>query len=162
MIREIEILNKLDRRHFKYNDSVAEMIRQVCELYLKSDAAHRQEIRESFTADFALFWFAKDMAVRAVRENEVDRVRKGLIAVLIEGARRDVRDTLFPIALLYNSASKIGADPHKLFNWAASISNEKMKSILDEFLSRPASLREINKFGFREAQTETGFDYASS
>jgi hypothetical protein len=162
MIRSIEILNKLKPRNFRFTPEVREVVRELCETYVGTVPEERVKLREALASDFVLFWFAHDMAVLAVRENSTERIRHGLVAVVIEDARRDQRDTLFPIAVLYYSASKIGADPNQLFTWAASIASPRMQALLKEFMNRPASKQDIAKFGFKEVQTEAGFDYADS
>lgn len=162
MIEEIGVLNALKPQSHQYDDRIAATVEQLCNTYMNADAQLRKKIRESLTADFALFWFAHDMALRAVRENRAEYLRMGLLALVIEDARRDSRDTLFPLALLYHSASKLGTDVTQLFLWAASMATARMEHVLVEFLDRPAPLREISNFGFKEVQTGSGFDYAST
>jgi hypothetical protein len=161
-MEEIKILNNLSPRAFQSTPDVRDTVARLCRIYLDSNPQQREQLRKSLTSEFVLFWFAHDMAVRAVRENNASYIRDGLVAVVIEDARRDERDTLFPIALLHHSASKIGADANELFEWAASIASPRMELLLKGYAARPASLRDIAKFGFTEAQTPSGFDYVSS
>jgi len=162
MINAIESLNQLNRRNFRYTAEVRQAVEELCRDYVHAESDERSRLREALAADFVLFWFAHDMAVQAVRENSTDRIYEGLAAVVIEDARKDERDTLFPIAVLYHSARKIGADPNRLFSWAASIASARMEAVLKEFMTRPASKQDIAKFGLKEVQTEAGFDYAGS
>jgi hypothetical protein len=161
-MEETEILNQLSPRNFQYTPEIRHTVARLCRIYLDSNVEQRELLRKSLTSEFVLFWFAHDMAVRAVRENNASYIRDGLVAVVIENARRDAKDTLFPIALLHHSASKIGADANEIFEWAASIASPRMELLLKDYATRPASLRDIAKFGFTEAQTPSGFDYVSS
>jgi hypothetical protein len=160
-MEEIRILNNLSPRNFQYTPEIRDTVAQLCRIYLDSVSQQREQLRKSLTSEFVLFWFAHDMAVRAVRDNNASYIRDGLVAVVMEDARRDERDSLFPIALLHHSASKIGADANEIFEWAASIGSPRMELLLKEYATRPASLRDIAKFGFAEAQTPSGFDYVS-
>ena len=60
------------------------------------------------------------MAVLAVRRQSPALIQQGLVAIVIEGASQDFRDSIVALAKLHHSAVKMGIDPQGAFEKAAS------------------------------------------
>lgn len=106
---------------------------------------------------FGLLDFARKMAVLGVRENRVDLIYSGLLAVAIENAGLDPRDTLMALCVLYNSAKKLVPDAAALLAEASLLAAPDMAKTLRGFPKYPSS--DLRKMGHREVQTSDGFDY---
>jgi len=106
-----------------------------------------------------LGWYARKLAGRAVRESSRADLWNGLLAVAILASGEDFRDSMAPLALLYNSALRLREDPKVLFEAASKISTQQAGNLLEEFLRRPADLKSIQAFGFTEGVGPLGFDY---
>jgi|SRR5215467_2452347 len=104
-------------------------------------------------------WYARKLAGRSVRESSREDLWKGLLALAISALGVDTRDSLAPLALLHNSALRLGEDPNSLFEAAARISTQPGRSLLEGFLRRPEGLKSIGTFGFTEGTGPLGFDY---
>lgn len=107
----------------------------------------------------ALFWFAKRMAILAIRELSEERIYQGLVALVIENLAFDSRDSLTPLALLHHSSEKLGADSPGIFSRAAALARSEVAEFLKNFLNRPPPLRSIQTFGYREGASNVGFTY---
>jgi hypothetical protein len=107
-----------------------------------------------------LGWYARKMAGRAVRESSRTDLWNGLVAALIF-AGVDFRDEMPALALLSNSAVRLGENPGHLLETVAKISPaaQSGRKLFEMFLKRPDELKSIHTFGFSEGQGPHGFDY---
>ncbi|MCX6345998.1 MAG: hypothetical protein NT018_13160 [Armatimonadetes bacterium] len=103
-----------------------------------------------------LMIYARRMAALAVRANNPELVSRGLIALVIEDARFDYRDTLVALTLLHHSARKLKAEPGELFTNAAETASPKTAELILRFARSPSGLWWM---GHREVITSSGFDY---
>lgn len=99
------------------------------ELYYTATPEECQKIRESIAInrefeDFLLS-YAQDIANRIHTVDDVVLLKRGLVALSLENAGRDSRDTLITLADLYVSAESVGIDPKPLFIETAEISSKE-------------------------------------
>lgn len=138
-------------------------INKLTQDYLEATDDKRQSIRNSFNEDTAwnLLLYSKTLAVEAVRQNNYDLVKKGLILQSIENARTDWRDNIVRLSLLYNSGKKLNENPNTLFEEIANISGNKIKDIFLNFIKRKEEDKSISVMGYKEIN-EPDFDYVNT
>jgi hypothetical protein len=149
-----------------YHDLPSELdekIREFVHVYLQASPAERKLIlsRVNETHSFKFIIFAERAAALGVREQSRQRLLEGLVALLIEGFKFDMRDTLKRFAPLYHSATKIGVDPADLFNEAASYADNEVARTMTEFPSRKPEDRGLSAFLYKEVNAPDGFRYES-
>jgi hypothetical protein len=95
-----------------------------------------------------------------VRESSRTDLWNGLVAKLI-AAGVDFRDELPVMALLYNSAARLGENPGSLLEEVVKTfpAAESGRKLFEMFLKRPDELKSIHSFGYSEGQGPHGFDY---
>jgi hypothetical protein len=130
---------------------------------LFSQASHteREAMLSRIDADTAgaLMAFSWRMAVWGARQNSRDLLLKGLIALVIDGGKYDIRDTISIMPLLYHSAIKINIDPQSLFDEAAAYYPNDVARILSKFPQRKPEDRNLQSFNYVEVATPEGIDY---
>ena len=128
--------------------------------YLAANANKRKFIRNSFNDDASwnLILQSRVLAVEAVRQQDYDLVKKGIILHSIENARYDLRDNIIRLSLLYNSGKKLKEDPDILFREIAKISDSKIKNVLLSFPKRTPENKSITAMGYKEIY-DPQFDY---
>jgi len=138
---------------------LCELCRRIAALEPAARAAARRSI--SMEEFYTLLTFARRMALFAVRERSVDRVRDGLNAIaLIELARIDYRDVPMAVALLRHAAQRIGADVRALLDGASAIAEPEIAGFLAEFARRRLNEQELCEFsGLREVTTRYGVGF---
>ena len=99
------------------------------ELYFTATPEECQKIRDSIGInrefeDFLLS-YAQEIANRIRSVDDVILLKRGLVALSLENAGRDDRDTLITLADLYVSAERVGIDPKPLFMGMAEISSKE-------------------------------------
>lgn len=141
------------------DSQLAELCRRIAALEPAARAATRRSI--SMREFYTLLTFARRMALFALRERSVDRVRDGLNAIaLIELARIDYRDVPTAVALLRHAAQRIGADVGVLFDEASAIAEPEIARFLAEFSQRRLDERELCDIsGQREVTTRYGVGF---
>ena len=126
-------------------------------------SAHDQNnielIADSVSGDtgHVLGLYAERMASLAVRENSIEHVKHGLIALLIYEKAHDSRDALLVLSLLHDAAVKVGNLPKAIFNEIDALFGES--SFLSDFLGRSAEDKSIDSMGYEESKNEEGFLY---
>src|SRR2546423_6837244 len=90
--------------------------------FMQANPGERKKIVSYMKEDYSswLFVFSNRMAALAVRKMSRSHILEGLVALVLEDYRYDVRDNIVCLAPLYHSAVKIGVDTVALFNEAAS------------------------------------------
>jgi hypothetical protein len=133
----------------------------VSSLGTYSDLEQRK-ILTALTPDvsWVVGWYARRVAGRAVRESSRTDLWNGLVASLIS-AGVDFRDETPALALLYNSAVRLGENPGLLFEIVVKTfpSAQSGRKLFEMFLKRPDELKSIDTFGYSEGQGPHGFDY---
>ena len=101
--------------------------------------------------------FAERMASLAVREKNIEQVKKSLFALVISSYKEDYREVLMILSLIYNAIVKIGAIPLEIFNEIASII--EMPEYIKKFPNRDEKDRIIEVMGYEESEDKDGFLY---
>lgn len=87
---------------------LASTIKAVCHVFAGAGPEERSAlislVQPSFS--FVFLWFAKAMAIQAVRQNSRQAIVDGVTARLVENCTFDGRDSTVPLALLCHSAEK--------------------------------------------------------
>lgn len=111
------------------------------------------------THGFVFLAYAERMASLAVRENSVGILSKGMAALGVASKLVYVKETLPILALMHNSACKLGVDPAELFSDLGLREGDELKMYVDSFLNRSAEDRSIQSMGYVEGEDEGGFRY---
>jgi hypothetical protein len=95
---------------------------------------------------WALTAFADRMAMLAVRERSVARLRIGLQAVAMAGDCRDadLRDAMTPVMLLEDATWRIGMNQEREFTDAARLAEPYTAKLLEGAARRPKWLRLVD------------------
>lgn len=101
--------------------------------------------------------YAERMASLAVRERNPDRLRQGLLGLLIYSRAEDSRDVLLVLSLLHDAAVRLGKDPKEIFDEVGSIAGGA--DLLRDFLARNEEDKSIDAMGYEETMSEDGFLY---
>jgi hypothetical protein len=117
-------------------------------------------VQPSFS--FIFLWFAKEMAIQPIRQNSQQTIIDGVTALLIEDCKFDRRDSTVPLALLYQSAEKLGLNTNLLFTGAVQMASVVGTEFVLEFLRRPSATKSIEAFGYAEGEDSGGFMYVPS
>jgi len=164
----IDIL-EAGNNHFNQIDEVSKStivdpidIYKLTDDYLNATGEEREAIIKSFDEESSwhLLLESKTLAVEAVKQNNYELVKKGLILHSIENSRNDWRDNLVRLSLLYNSGKKLNENPNILFEEIASISQKNMKELLLSFIQREEKDKSIDVMGYKEVSSPS-FDYIS-
>jgi hypothetical protein len=139
-------------------------VQLICDRYLQASTQGRESIRSLVTPEisFLFYTYAKAAAVQAVREQDEEKIFKGLVALSIENQVFDWRDSMMVLARLHHSAVKIGADASQLFHRAAAISSLRSGEGFLEFSARTKANLDLAKFGYKEGTDAQGnFSYVA-
>jgi len=109
-----------------------------------------------------LFNAARGMAVLAVRKNDTQQIRYGLLALMLEAGRYDSRETVSYLSLLDHSAKKVRANLGEFFESARARALAEMAAFTERFLAKPDAEKRIELFGYKEVDRPSGFDYKRS
>ena len=101
--------------------------------------------------------FAERMASLAVRQNSIEPVKDGLLALLIYSRTEDPRDVLLVLSLLHDAAIKTAGAAQAVFSDVSSIIGGA--DLLNDFLSRSDEDKSIDAMGYEESKNEEGFLY---
>ena len=104
--------------------------------------------------------YAERMAILAVRIRSQNALKKGLLALVLEGFTCDMRESIMRLTLLSHSAHKIGVDMERLFEEVASSTNGDAERVLREFVGRSVEDKSIESMGYSEEMTSDGFSYS--
>ncbi len=124
-----------------------------------SDPAELELIADDVAGDEArvLGLFAERMASLAVRENSIEPVKQGLLALLLYARTEDPRDVLLVLSLLHDAVIKTSGTPKKVFDEASLIFGGA--GLLDDFLNRSDEDKSIDAMGYEESKNDEGFLY---
>jgi len=136
-------------------------LNDLIDLFIESSPAERVVILRKIDNDVAgaLLAFSARMAVWGARQSSADFLVKGGVALILEAGRGDIRDTMAVMPLLYHSATKINADPGKIFNDAAAYYRSVVSDALLDFLKRTPRDRSLEAWGVEEVIGPEGIYY---
>jgi hypothetical protein len=103
--------------------------------------------------------YGQRAAARAVRERRPDLLVSGLVAAVVGGLSREL-EAYFPMALIDDAATRIGADLQEVFGAAATIVGNPGDVNLMLWLARPPQHRTPKSMGFTPVDGPDGFRYA--
>ena len=105
--------------------------------------------------------YATWRAMLAVRNQSADLIQQGLIALTIEGGKREWTVSVIVLAMLYNSAVKLGVDAEKMFaNIALLAEPGVIQKEMSRFPHRSPHDRSLEAFFLlEEINEEEGFAY---
>jgi hypothetical protein len=96
----------------------------------------------------------------AVRNQSADLIQQGLIALTIEGGKREWTASVVVLAMLYNSAVKLGVDAEKMFADIALLAEPGViQKEMSRFPHRSPHDRSLEAFFLLEEITAEGFVY---
>jgi hypothetical protein len=140
---------------------VEPLVKELVTGYVAGTWADRQALLPLLSPGVcvALGWYARMLAGRSVRERSPQDLRDALVGLAIASYKEDYRDLLGVLALLYNSAVRLGEDATSLFTSIMSVCDSSAASFLATFLKRTEDRKAISVFGFSEGVGPHGFDY---
>ncbi|CAO5170083.1 conserved hypothetical protein [Frankia sp. AiPs1] len=104
--------------------------------------------------------FSVRMASFAVRRDDLEMMRLGLLALAVAALRpANRRDDLAAFAPLWHAANQLGADPALEFTTAGS-AVPPAANLLSAWRDRSDGLRDLRAMGFHESADADGFRYA--
>lgn len=146
----------------KLPPDVIESVERLIGAFSSADPKGREEIvnrvKEPFRFVFESYAFYS-AAQESIRLNEPSLVKRGLIALAIQNATPDWRDSLPFLAVLYRSASKLNLDAPRLFHEIAQISCPAFSRLIEGFVSHDGGVPTIESFRLKEAGEGDTFAY---
>jgi hypothetical protein len=136
-------------------------ISQLIDTFKQASPSQRELIMGGITQRNlgVLFAYCERMASLGVREQSLQRLLEGLLALVIVDFKRDWRDSLGRFSLFHDAALKIGIEPERIFAVAASYASREMGEQLVNFVQRSPEMKSIKAMGFKEADAPDGFRY---
>jgi hypothetical protein len=131
-------------------DDIDDTVKAVCEVFQQSHSADRTFDRLTSPQSRTLYLFARRMAIIAMRTGTGDFIRLGLIALAIENAVYDFRETLGSLSFLQHSAQRISIDFPALVAQLLPLFSPEFTRLVTDFLRRGSSATKLGKFGFQE------------
>jgi hypothetical protein len=151
----------LDSAYYKQSipSEVDKKLNEVLGTMASCNEQQRASITDGIAGDEArvLGLFAEKMATLAVRENSIEYVKQGLLALLIYARTVDARDVLLVLSLLHDATIKTGNAPKSIFQAAGVVLGGA--EFLSEFLNRTDEDKSIDAMGYEESKNEEGFIY---
>lgn len=143
--------------------SIPNQIDEEVELLLESFGESREEgiVLEDMTEvhGFVLLAYAERMASEAIRQHSADVLAKGMKALTIGGKLVYGKEVLPVLALMDNSARKLGvASLELLCDLSREDDGELLRSV-QNFSKRSNEDRSIQAMGYSEGQDQGGFRY---
>ena len=136
-------------------------IARLLDVFTQASPEQRGQLLSRLTREHSptLLAFAERMASLAVREREPRRIFLGLLALVVESFASDYRENAMILSLHYDAAGRIGADPARLFEEAASYARPEVARALRRFLARSPEDQSIAAMGYQEGREPDGFRY---
>jgi hypothetical protein len=154
ILREFEVSASDPRWH-----GTDRVLASACEAYCCGDKDVRETLRAKFGGSLSCLHFAHRMAVRSMRSTSADDLHKGLVAVAMEDARFDPRESIMSLAMLYHAAQKTSIDFRSLVNQLAPLCSSQMAKWLDDFLRRSPESLSLSEFALVEKSDENGITF---
>jgi hypothetical protein len=138
-------------------------VAQLCRSTAALEPAAQVRVRQSISMDefYSLLTFSRRMALFAMRERSVERLRDGLSAIaLIELARVDHRDVPAALALLCHAALRIGQDARDLLGDASAIAEPDIARLMSDFANRSFDEQQLCEIsGLKEIDSKHGLGF---
>jgi hypothetical protein len=136
-------------------------IEKLIDVFARANPAERERIVKKVERSFAFVFsgYAQRAAEESVRRRAPELLMRGLIALAIEDARVDWRDTLPFLAFLYNSARKLRVNASELFRDAARIACPRFRRLIESFIIRDEASRSVESFHYKESGEGDSFSY---
>ena len=135
---------------------VDRQIETICREYMIATEEQRAELRRMATNYGSLLHFAHRMAIRAMRTDNIDYIRLGLISIVLENACNDPRETISNLAMLNHAASYIKCSFAALAEDAVKVSSPGMAEYIREFVARDCESQSLEAMGLREVHDLNG------
>jgi hypothetical protein len=103
--------------------------------------------------------FGERMATAAVRNQDPELLKLGLIAFLIPGAGPDVRDVLVVMPVFYDAMRRLGVDSESFVNAVRSVVGDLLVNCFEKFLERPEEMKTLKIMAYVAGNDEDGFRY---
>jgi hypothetical protein len=103
--------------------------------------------------------YAGRAATRAVRDGDPDRLRSGLVALVLGGLDHNSRDALTRMPLIEDAARRLGVTFEHLIEDAADTVGHPGSVNLVLWLSRKPEDRTLESMGYEASRDESGFRY---
>ena len=134
---------------------------KIIELYKESSLDQRVFIRGSVDNEIAgqLLSYSYTAAIESVRKNSKEILFNGFIAQSIEDSRRDYRDNIGMLFLLYKSTKRIGENFYTIIERVAGLSSLDFASLLKEFANRKDLDSDLIKLSGYKVVEEPEFNY---
>lgn len=142
-------------------DSKDDLIQQLIQKWTKLNEKERIRAGESLKENqrFTLLAYSERMASLAVRRQSMDYIYLGLIALGIDGWRKDWRDNAVLLALHYDATKRLGGDFRRTFQRAEKLLPQKVAKAFRAFLRRSEEDKSLGAMGYEIGEDEYGFNY---
>lgn len=136
-------------------------IGRLLDAFTRASPEQREFLLSRMTREHSptLLAFSERMASLAVRERAPGRILEGLLALVVEGYATDYRENALILSLHHDAATRIGADPARLFEEAASYAKPEVAQALTKFLARSPEDKSIAAMGYEVGAEPDGFRY---
>jgi hypothetical protein len=129
----------------------------LCDLFLAANHAQRADLRRQWP--FGRMWRIPSPGTTLDRpggELSERRLTSSMLASALEAHVVDSRDIVVGLPIDYWVAKQLGLDPDALFRRIADLAIPAIKTILLEFVSRPAALKSPEPMGWRAVDAPNG------
>lgn len=118
----------------------------------------------SRTDELCLWYYAVRMAEMAVRRNDSQFIRFGLMALIVDDRFIDHRDVFSGLALLDDAAKRTRGDAEAMLRNAAKYASATKRSMIERFVAERGSGQssDLRGVGFRVTGTGESFKYEST
>jgi len=143
------------------NINSGEGVLKLIEFYKESSLEQRGFIRESIDNKIAgqLLSYSYTAAIESVKNNSKEELFNGFVAQSIEDSRRDYRDNIGMLFLLYNSTKRLGENFNTIIKRVAKLSSTDFASLLMEFANRNDLDSDLVKLSGYKMVEEPEFNY---
>jgi hypothetical protein len=163
IVANLGSLEYADYRESNLPGPVDGRITTLCEIFREATPEERVQLSEMLYDENVrrvLLGYALRMSMESVRAKSANLLVDGLVAIGMMPTRLDLDFADYmALALLYNSATKLG-DANRLFNQAARYAvSEEAREFIMHFLKRSPRDRRLEAFGYHEVEGPHGLIY---
>lgn len=155
VFREAKKTGKREDARLRYRELTENMLLSVARM----NDDERDRLMSGITREESglLFGIAMSAAVWAVRESAPERLRFGVLALLVENKTEDFRETLMHLCLLNHSAEKLGVNLEPVYREVRPVASPETAELLDSYFREGE--RNISAMGYEEIMEKDGFGY---
>ncbi|MBL0318676.1 MAG: hypothetical protein IPP74_05225 [Alphaproteobacteria bacterium] len=148
IIKEIIVLEDRELAYF-----------QLVSLFRNSSADERDYIINQW--DFGVKWKYPNQrrlcCLKGERFTCKDRIEASLSYFAISARKsKDIRESIFAYAVIYNSCTLIGLDPVRIFHSISEIADPNIKQSMNDFILRKDENKSLSAFKLTTKQNEHG------